>query len=779
MQKTSKYIGTPVKRREDPILLRGRGVYVGDITLPGTVYAGFVRSPYAHARILNIDVSETVKHQDCIYVMTPDEAVFLPSWMEYPGLRQVPRYSLAKGKVRFVGEPVVAVVSRNPYTLSDIVDSVHVEYEPLPPVVDAEKALEKDSPLLYEEWGDNIIMHYTFKAGDVDAAFASADLVIRERLANQRYAPTPIEGRGVVAYFEKTRGELTVWDSTQFPHVLQTYLSQVLSYPEHKIRVIAPNVGGGFGPKSSVWPEEVATIQLAMKLGAPVKWIETRREHLLVCGHERQQIHYIEAAFNRDGELLAIRDKVIADIGVYGTFWTETQPVMVTMAAIPGPYRFQNYAYEVYCVATNKAPYSPHRGFGRPVAAFVMERIMDMAARRLGLDPAEIRRRNLIKAEEMPFKNVHGIIYDSGNYPEALERALRMAEYDKWRRIQQEERAKGRYIGVGIAMYVEYTSPSSARLSQGLGWKVGGYDSVTLKIEPEGKVVVYTGVADQGQGHYTAYAQVTADALGVKMEDVTVIEGDSKLCPYGFGAWASRCTVTIGGAIIKAAEEMKKKLKAIAGKFLEARPEDIEISESRLYVREAPERSVTLAEVATTAIRDPSRLPEGMEPGLEVTTHYEPTAFTTCSYAIHIPVVEIDPDTGDVKILRYYVFDDSGVVINPTTVYGQIHGAVAHGLGGAMYEELVYDESGQLLNTTFMDYLIPSARETVNIEIEHIETPSPNPGGFKGMGEGGAIAAPAALANAVEDALAPLGVKITETPLKPEYIWRQIRVQQP
>ncbi|MEM2870934.1 MAG: xanthine dehydrogenase family protein molybdopterin-binding subunit [Candidatus Caldarchaeum sp.] len=765
-----KYVGKPIKRREDPILLTGRGRYVDDIKLHGMVYAGFVRSNYSHGRIVSINISEAVKHPDFVGVLMPDEAAPLPSWMKYKGLRNVPRFSLARGKVRFVGEPVVAVASKNRYSVEDIVSLVEVEVEPLPAVVDAEKALQPGSPLLYEEWGDNIIMNYGFKAGDVEKAFASADLVIRRRYVNQRYAPTPIEGRGVVADFDKARGELTVWDSTQFPHVLQTYLSQALNYPEHLIRVIAPDVGGGFGPKSSVWPEELATIQLSMKLGVPVKWVETRTEHMLVCGHERQQVHYVEAAFRRDGKILAIRDKVVADIGVYGAFWTETQPVMVTMAAIPGPYILEAYQYEVYCMATNKAPYSPHRGFGRPVAAFVMERLMNDAALQLGMDPAEIRRRNIIPAEAMPFRNIHGIVYDSGNYPKALEEALKMADYDGWRARQREALKNGRLVGIGLAVYVEYTTPSSERLDKGLGWEVGGYDSATVRVEPEGKIVVLTGTASQGQGHYTVYAQLAAEYLGARMEDVVVLEGDSKTCPYGFGAWASRSTVAVGGAIIKASNAALEKMKKIAAHILEANPDDIEADESRLYVKDSPEKTISFAEVAKIAWRQPTRLPPDMEPGLEFTAHYEPKAFTTCSYAVHIPVVEVDPETGHFKVLEYHIFDDSGKVLNPLTLYGQIHGALAHGVGGAVYEELVYDENGQLLTSTFMDYLIPSAVEMFSMNIEHMETPSPQPGGFKGMGEGGAIAAPAALSNAVNDALAHLGVVVDQTPLKPEYI---------
>ncbi|MEM3031671.1 MAG: xanthine dehydrogenase family protein molybdopterin-binding subunit [Nitrososphaerota archaeon] len=770
-----RYIGAAVKRREDPILLTGRGRYVDDIKLSGMVYAGFYRSPYAHARILSIDLSKASRHPDYLGALLPEEAAPLPTWMRYKGLREVPRFSLARGKARFVGEPIVAIASKSRYSLNDILELVDVEMEPLPAVVDAEKGLQLGSPLLYEEWGDNIIMHSSFRAGDAAEALKSADLVIRRRYTNHRYAPTPIEGRAVLSHYDRARDELTVWDSTQFPHVLQTYLAETLEFPENKIRVIAPDVGGGFGPKSSVWPEEVSTIQLSLKLGMPVKWIETRSEHMLVCGHERQQVHYVEAGFRRDGKLIAIRDKVIADIGVYGAFWTETQPVMVTMAAIPGPYHFTNYEYEIYCVATNKAPYSPHRGFGRPVAAFVMERLMDDAARELGLDPVEIRRRNLVGPESMPYKNVHGIIYDSGDYPKALELALKQSRYHELRRMQAEERRRDRLIGVGVAMYVEYTTPSSERLAKGLGWEVGGYDSATVRVEPEGKVVVLTGTASQGQGHYTVYAQIAAEILGARLEDVVVYEGDSKNHPYGFGAWASRSTVAVGGAIIRAGEQLVRKMKSIAAHLLEANPDDLDMSDSQVFVKGSKEKAVSFAEIATVAWRQPTRMPPDMEPGLEFTAHYEPKAFTTCSYAIHIPVVEVDPRTGSFKVLEYHVFDDSGVVVNPITLYGQIHGAVAHGVGGAVYEELVYDENGQLLTSTFMDYLIPSAVEMFNIDIEHMESPSPQPGGFKGMGEGGAIGAPAALANAVQDALAHLGVTITDTPLKPEYILKKIR----
>ena len=768
-----KWVGSSVRRKEDPRLLMGQAAFVDDITLPGIMFVAFHRSNYAHARIKQIDVSTAKSLPGVMGVFTAADGVkLMRSWMKYPTLREVPRYSLAKDKVRYVGDPVAAVVATDRYIAEDAAELINLEYEPLPPVTDPERALEAGAPLLYDEWGDNILMHKHFEQGNVERAFSEADLIIKERLRSHRYTATPIEARGVVAHYEPASGALTVWASTQFPHVLRTYLAQTLEFPEHRIRTIAPNVGGGFGPKSNVHADEVAVCHIALRLGRPVKWIETRMEHMLACAHEREQVHHVEAAFRQDGTLLAVKDKAIGDYGVYGAFWTESQPAMLTVTALPGPYRLRNYAYDLYCVVTNKAPHGAHRGFGRPVGAFIIERVMDLAARRLGIDPSEIRLKNMVQPEDMPYTAVTGVIYDSGNYPEALHRALKFAQYDKLRQEQAKLRTHGRYIGIGLGMYVEYTAPNSERLHKALGWEVGGYDSATIRVDPTGKVTVFTGVMSQGQSHETIFSQIVADELGVDIDDIVVIEGDTDLCPYGFGTWASRSTVTAGGACIAAARRIREKVSLIAAHLLGSRPEEIKIEPGRISLIGSSGKSLSLREVADVAIRSPYLLPEGMEAGLEVTVRYEPEVPTTCSYAVHIPVVEVDPETGSIRFLRYYIFDDSGRIINPMTVYGQIHGATAHGIGGTIYEDLPYDESGQLLATTFMDYLVPTSMEIPNMEIEHMETPSLTLGGFKGMGEGGSIPTPGAICNAVEDALSPFHVKITETPLSPERIFK-------
>lgn len=773
---TVKWIGASPRRKEDPLLLQGRGTFTDDLHLPGMVHVAFVRSPYGHARLGPIDLSPAMRQPGVVAAVAgPEAARPMGSWMAYPGLRDVERYSLAVAKVRYVGEPVAAVVATDPYAAADATELVTVEYSPLPPVVDAEKALEQGSPLLYDRWGDNILLHRQFASGEVERAFGEADVIVEERLRSHRYTATPIEPRGILAAFDPLQQRLTVWASTQFPHVLRTYLAQTLPFPEHRIRVIAPRVGGGFGPKSNVYPDEVTTCLLSLRLQRPVKWIETRREHMLACAHAREQVHYASAAFARDGTLLAVKDRAIADFGVYGPFWTESQPAMLSMTALPGPYRFRSYAYDLYCVVTNKAPYGAHRGFGRPVGAYVMERLMDLAARKLHLDPAEVRLLNLVRPDEMPYTAATGVVYDSGNYPEALHRTLRLANYRGWREEQARLRRQGRHLGIGLATYVEYTAPSSDRLSRALGWRVGGYDVATVRVAPTGKALVYTGVVSQGQSHETIFAQIVADELGVPLDDVAVIEGDTDLCPYGFGTWASRSTVAAGGACVLAARKVREKMVSIAAHLLQCPPEEIEIGAGRFGVKGAPNRGLTFEAIADTAVRNASQLPHGMEPGLEATVFHEPNVPTTCSYAVHLAVVEVDSETGTLVFRGYYVFDDSGRVIHPITVHGQIHGAVAHGIGGTIYEELPYDSSGQLLASTFVDYLVPTARDIPPMEIDHMETPSLTPGGFKGMGEGGSIPTPAVIANAVEDALAPLGITIRDTPLSPERVQRLIR----
>ncbi|HEV2137995.1 MAG TPA: xanthine dehydrogenase family protein molybdopterin-binding subunit [Nitrososphaerales archaeon] len=771
----TQMVGKEVKPRKDLPLVQGLGTYVGDIKLPKMVYAFFVRSVYAHARIKNVDTAKALAVPGVVYVLTgKEETRQLVSWMSLPGQRQPERLSLARDKVRYVGEPVAVVAATSLSIAEDAAELVEVEYEFLDPVVDAEKALEAGSPLLYEDWKDNVIFHDVLRSNGTEKAFEEADFVFRERLVSNRYSPTPMENRGVLASYDDDAEFLTIWASTQFPHVMRTFLSQVLEFPENKIRVIAPNVGGGFGIKSAIFPDEVSVVILSMKLGRPVKWVEERHEHLLVAGHERQQVHYVECAVKKDGTLLGVKDRIIADFGASGMFWTEVQPAMLSAAAVPGPYRLRNYDFDLWCVSTNKAPCGPHRGFGRPVAAYVIERMMDIIARKLKLSPVEIRLKNLIDPSEMPWTTPVGVFYDSGNYRQVLERTLSLADYDGLRRDQSTQRKRGKLIGLGLATYVEYTAPGSSRLQGPLGWAVGGWESCHLMVDPTGKVTAQLGTASQGQAHETIFAQVISDALGAKFEDVYVGEGDTQSAPYGWGAWASRSTVASGGACIKASRKMKDKILHISAHLLDEASDDLEMTDSVISSKKSG-KTLTLQRVADVALRFSGQLPEGMEPGLDVVSYYEPESPTTCSYATHLAMVEVDPETGSLKLLKYFIVDDAGVLVNPLTVEGQVHGALAHGIGGALLEDLVYSDDGQLLSSTFVDYLLPTAEIMPEVIQDFVETPSLNLGGFKGMGEGAAIPTAAALTNAIDDALSDSKVKFLELPITPEKVYRLIK----
>lgn len=771
-----KYVGKSVKPRKDSELVRGAGSFVDDLKLPNMVYASFLRSPYAHARITKIDTKKALELPGVVYVLTGSEtARQLVYWMQKPGMRTPERLSLAVDKTRFVGEPIVAVAAVSRAIAEDAVELISVDYEPLEAVTNAEKALEDGSPLLYDEWGDNVLFNDVHKTPGTDEAFERADFVLKERLVSNRYSPTPMETRAIFASFDKNEKTLLVYASTQFPHVLRTFLSQTIDFPENKIRVIAPHVGGGFGIKSAVFQDEVSTIILSIKLGRPVKWVEDRREHMLTAGHERQQVHYVEYAFKNDGTLLAVKDRIVADFGTSGTFWTEVQPAMLTAASIPGPYKLRFYDFDLWCVVTNKAPCGPHRGFGRPVAAYVMERMMDIAANKIGLDPADIRKMNMLDSEDLPWTTPIGVVYDTGNYKEVLERTLRISNYHRLRKEQSEEKQSHKHLGIGLATYVEYTAPSSSRLQGPLGWAVSGWESCRLTADPSGKVTAQLGMAGQGQAHETVFAQVISDALGLSLEDVTVQEGDTQNAPYGFGAWASRGTVTAGGACIKASRKMKEKVLQIAGHTLNQAPADLEISEGVIFLKSKNKTnirtSITFKEVADIAIRFSAKLPEGMEPGLDVISFYEPDAPTTCSYATHVALVEVDDETGTVALKKYFIVDDSGVLINPMTAHGQVHGALAHGIGGAILEELPYTSDGQPAASTFVDYLLPTADTMPEVIVDSIETPSLTLGGFKGLGEGAAIPTAAAIANAIDDALDGLAAKFTELPAKPETVF--------
>ncbi len=776
----AKYFGAAVRRVEDPRYLRGEARYVDDIKLPGMVHAAFLRSPHAHARITRIDTTRAAAMPGVARVFTfADLARFMKPLPLFgappPGLaarvsftiRQTTQYALCKYVARYVGEIVAMAVADSRYRAEDAVDAIEVEWEPLPAVVDMVTASEPGSPLIYADWPDNVAVGFTHATGDADAAFTAADVVVRERFRVQRYVGMPIEPRGGVATYERRDGTLTTWNSTQVAHSVQQGLAAALEMPPHKIRVIAPDVGGGFGTKAAGYAEDALIPIAAIVLGRPVKWAEDRREHMMASAHARHQVHDIALAARRDGTILAVRDRIWLDVGAYNS-WGIVLPYN-TVAHLLGPYRIRNLHVDFRAVVTNKTPNAPYRGAGRPEAVFAMDRAVDCLARQMGMDPAEIRRRNYLRGDElpwdlgMPYRDGNPLVYDSGDFRAGLEAALGAARYDEFRREQPAFRARGIYRGIGLSGYVEGTA-------------IGPYEGASVKLDLSGRVVVATGACSAGQGHETSFAQVAADVLGVPLEWVTVIGGDTSAVPFGVGTFASRSAVTAGSSIHDAATALREKIIRAAANLLEAAPADIAIEDGRVLVRGAPASAVPLARVVHASIPTFAR-PGVASPDFEATAyHHVPTV--TWASAVHVAQVEVDAETGVVTLLAYLVAHDCGKVINPLIVDGQVHGGVAQGIGGALYEEMVYDEGGQLLTGSLMDYLVPTAMELPPIETVHLEHPSArNPLGIKGMGEGGAISPPAAIANAIEDALAPLGVRITETPVTPARLLALIPVK--
>ncbi|MDQ7843699.1 MAG: xanthine dehydrogenase family protein molybdopterin-binding subunit [Armatimonadota bacterium] len=762
----TRYFGERVKRSEDPRLLTGRGLYVDDIRPPGVVHAAFLRSPHAHARILRIDVSRARAAPGVAAVYTradlpPALAAPLPKLIPHPALlHHKTQYALAPEKVRYAGEPVALVIAENRYVAEDAVELIEVEYDPLPAVVDLEQAARPNAPLVHEDIGTNVCAHYTQRVGNVEEAFARAAHVFRERFVFDRGASAPLECRGIVAQWEAKLRQLTVWDSTQAPIRIRNYLSQLLGLPQQDVRVIAPDIGGGFGPKIMMcYPEEVLIPWAAMQLNRPVKWIEDRREHFVATNQERLQIHDAAIAVDADGRILGVRTEFLYDSGAYIPYGIIVP--IVASTTLPGPYKIPNYHCEFKAVFTNKTIVSPYRGAGRPHGVFVMERLLDRVARELGLDRAIVRERNFIQPDEFPYEvgliyqDNAPVVYDSGDYPATLRKAMEMIDYAGWPERRKQFRREGRYVGLGIACYVE-------------GSGIGPYEGCRVTVEPSGKVFAATSVGTQGQGHYTSFAQIVADALTVPVEDVTVVTGDSGAFSWGTGTFASRAAVVAGNAVYLAAQAVREKALQVAATRLEARVEDLEMADGKVFVRGTPGRAMTLAEIAVAANPLRGTIPrEWDQPGLEASRYFAPSGGTWPNGA-HACLVEVDPQTGMLSVLKYVVVHDCGRVINPLILEGQIRGGVAQGLGGAFYERLVYDESGQLLTQTFMDYLLPTAAEVPVVEIGHLETPSPrNPLGVKGAGEAGVIPVGALIAQAVEDALQEFGVRITEMPLSP------------
>jgi carbon-monoxide dehydrogenase large subunit len=766
----AKYFGAAVKRKEDVRLLTGRGRYVDDIALPRTLEVAFLRSPHGHARIQSINTRRAGALPGVRRVLTFQD---LASWMRPlptfahtpPGLsarvkfqtKHASQYAMAKDKVRFAGEIVAVVVADSRYLAEDAVDLIEVDYEPLPAVVEAEAATRPDAPILHEGWGDNIAVAFRHAVGDTALAFAGAPAVVRERFRVQRYVGMPIEPRGVLASFGAHDGSLTVWSATQVPHAIQQGLAGILELPVHKVRVVAPDVGGGFGTKAYWYPEELLVPLAALLMERPAKWTEDRREHFLSAAQARDHLHDIEVAATRDGTILGIRDRMWLDMGAYNT-WATALP-WNTVAHLCGPYRVPALSVDVTAIVSNKAPNAPYRGAGRPEVVFVVDRALDILARELGMDPVDLRRRNLIGPAElpydlkMPYRDGNPLIYDSGDFPATLEAAVKEADYQEFRAEQQQLRARGVYRGIGVSSYIEGTG-------------LGPFEGAFVQLDLSGRVVVSTGACSQGQGLETSLAQIAADALGVPLDWVTVIGGDTQTIPFGIGTFASRSAVLAGNAVATACAEVRRKFLDAAGKFLEVAADDLDIADGQVQVRGAPGSAVPVGRIVQACL--PTHAAPGVaQPSFEA-SFYQHVPTVTYANATHVAQVEVDPKTGVVKLLRYVVAHDCGRVINPMIVDGQIHGGVAQGIGGALLEELVYDESGQLLSGSFMDYLVPTSMEVPQITTLHMQFPSPrNLLGIKGVGEGGAISPPAAISNAIEDALAPFGIRITRTPVSP------------
>jgi carbon-monoxide dehydrogenase large subunit len=751
-----KYVGGAVKRREDKRLLLGRGTYVADIQLNGMVHMAVLRSPLAHARINSIDISAARQHPGVLDVVTFDEIRDLvgplPCIDLFPDSKQALHTVLADGKVRYVGEPVAAVVADDPYIAEDAVDLIDVDYSPLDPVVDLGSALRDDAPVLYEEFGTNVANTIHHEVGDVDAAFAAADRVFSERFDIHRYGAIPMETRGVIAAAEVGTGRVTLWSSTQFPHLARQFLAGVLSLPESHIRVIAPDVGGGFGAKCEFYSEEVLAPVFTMRLGRPVKWIEDRREHMLSTTQAREQTHDVEAAVNADGTVTGVRVTSYTNNGA-AMFTLATTPASIFSAMLRGPYRIPNYRAESHSVLTNKTPLAVYRGAGHPQAAFVMERMMDIIASNLGMDRGELRLRNMLTPDELPSDRGTEIVlagkveYDSGDYPRCLQMGLELVGYHEFLDEQAAARHDGRYLGLGICCYVEETA-------------IGPYESAIVRVDSSGKVTVLTGSSPHGQGHVTTFSQLVADEFDIDLEDVTVLHGDTDLIADGVGTFASRSAAIGGAAARLAAGRVRQKAMDLAAHLLEVSPSDLEWREGTAQVIGDPSHAMTLGELAQAATAW-NQLPEGFEFNLEATHRHQAPGIAFAN-ATHIAIVEVHPRTGQVTILRYGVVHDCGRVINPIIVDGQVHGGVAQGIGGTLLEEFAYDETGQPLTTSFLDYLLPTASDIPHIETAHLESPTPlNPYGFKGAGEGGAVGSPGAIVNALADALAPLGVTLT------------------
>jgi carbon-monoxide dehydrogenase large subunit len=773
------HVGSRVKRPDDPRILTGRGRYVDDVFLPRMVHVAFVRSAHAHARLLRVDVDAARRAPDVVGVLTGSEAARLCKpcrgvLLHYAGMKTGAMLPLAVERVRYVGEPIVAVAATSGAAAEDAAGLVAVAYAPLPAVLDPEAAQAPGAPVIHPELGDNVIYATRLAAGDADGAFASAHRVYARAFRIGRHTGVPIEPRSLVADYEPSTRALTLWISSQVPHMMQAVLAELFSLPEQRVRVIAPDVGGSFGIKIHVYQDDLAACALAQVLGRPVKWIATRRESFVSDIHAREQTVRVEVAAAADGTLTGMRAAITAAVGPYSAYpRSSVVEGGQVLRLLPGPYRLRNYAGTLRVVAQNKVITSQYRAVGHPIATAVTEGMLELIARDLGLDPAEMRRRNLVRPDELPYTSAGGNVFDSGSYLAALETLLKAAGYAALRDAQRAAREAGRAVGIGLSCFVELTGPGAQFYGVG-GAPISGQEGTTVRLEPSGAVTVLSGVTDQGQGTRTALAQIVADELGVPLEAVAVLSGDTAVVPYGGGTWASRGMPIGGSATLLAVRALRDRVRRVAAALLEAHEGDIELADGKAHVRGSADRALALGRLATTVWFRSNELP-GVEPSLEATVHYTNPGAWTFANGAHLAVVEIDLETGRVRVLKYVAVDDCGKLVNPALVDGQVRGGIAQGIGGALWEHCVYDAQGQLLTTTLMDYAVPTAADLPPIEVHHLETPAPSiAGGYKGAGEGGTAGAPAAILNAVNDALVPFGAMLTEQPVTPERVLRAL-----
>ncbi|MED3564460.1 xanthine dehydrogenase family protein molybdopterin-binding subunit [Bacillus xiapuensis] len=767
-----KYLGKGMKRKIDPRLIRGNGRYIADLNVEGTLTAAFLRSPHAHARIKDIDLEEARKFPGVVAVFGPEDGNDFPSLpvlFPHPKLIPVTQRPF-DSVVHHVGEPVAMVIAVNRYIAEDALDLINVNYEQMPSVAHWDDAIKEDAPLAHQQLQSNIAAHFQQSVGDAKAAMKEAPVVVKHRFRIGRVSCLPIETRGLLAKwdFKGPEPELEVYAATQSQHEMRSILSKLLRMPEQNIRIIAPDVGGAFGAKAIFYVEDFLVTWAAKLVKAPVRWIEDRMEHMMSCIHEREQYHEASLGVSKDGKILAVMDTMLANNGAYVP-WGIIVPIM-TSTLIPGPYKVPNYFCDAKVLYTNTVPLAPFRGAGRPQAALILNRLLDQAAEKLNMDPVEIRRRNLIQEDEFPYRT--GLlsrdgspqIYDSGNYQKVLNEAVELSCYSEWRNKQKEYRKNGRHIGIGVATAIENTG-------------FGSFEGATVRIEVNGEITVLTSAATQGQGHETTFAQVAAEVFDVPVERVTVRQGDTGLITYGTGTFASRMGVLVGTAVYNASNKLKEKALQIAAEKLDTKKDDLHIREGYVFKKSQPSKQISLGELAHEAkgLFPGTTYSYSVSPGMEATDYFAPQAASITGMT-DIAVVEVDPETCAIKILDYTSIHDNGKLLNPLVVKGQVHGGISNGIGNALYEEIIYDNQGQLLTSTLMDYLVPSSCEVPEMKIGHVETPSPlNPLGAKGAGESGTIPVPAVIQSAVEDALRAWNIKVENIPVKPVHLKQLIK----